>query len=304
MSCGRDRTPEFISAVQSLQSKNIQRVVNIQDPKKVKLMQTYGEFMMIASTVSQNIASTYTKLEKLTHLAKKTSLFDDRSQEIDELTFIIKSDLTSLNHQIARLQDVSKKQQKSSKGNNMQAHSSNVVVALQTKLADMSTNFKQALEVRTENLKQQKTRRDKFSQNTSLVTSMPPARAGTSTSLLVEDELAAQTESDPLLAKNQQLLLYNDSDTHLQQRAETMQNIESTVVELGAIFQQLAHMVKEQEEMVTRIDSNVMDVGMNVDMAHNELLKYFQSVTRNRALMIKIFGVLIAFFIFFVFMMS
>jgi t-SNARE complex subunit (syntaxin) len=31
-----------------------------------------------------------------------------------------------------------------------------------------------------------------------------------------------------------------------------MQNIESTVVELGGIFQQLALMVKEQEEMVER----------------------------------------------------
>jgi len=31
-----------------------------------------------------------------------------------------------------------------------------------------------------------------------------------------------------------------------------MQNIESTIVELGGIFQQLAHMVKEQEEMVER----------------------------------------------------
>jgi len=31
-----------------------------------------------------------------------------------------------------------------------------------------------------------------------------------------------------------------------------MQNIESTIVELGGIFQQLAHMVQEQEEMVER----------------------------------------------------
>lgn len=31
-----------------------------------------------------------------------------------------------------------------------------------------------------------------------------------------------------------------------------MQNIESTIVELGSIFQQLAHLVKEQEEMVQR----------------------------------------------------
>jgi syntaxin 5 len=33
-----------------------------------------------------------------------------------------------------------------------------------------------------------------------------------------------------------------------------MQNIESTIVELGGIFQQLAHMVKEQEEMVERLE--------------------------------------------------
>ena len=33
-----------------------------------------------------------------------------------------------------------------------------------------------------------------------------------------------------------------------------MQNIEQTIVELGGIFQQLAHMVKEQEEMVQRYE--------------------------------------------------
>jgi len=31
-----------------------------------------------------------------------------------------------------------------------------------------------------------------------------------------------------------------------------MNNIEQTIVELGSIFQQLAHMVKEQEEVVQR----------------------------------------------------
>ena len=44
-------------------------------------------------------------------------------------------------------------------------------------------------------------------------------------------------------------------------------------MELGGIFTQLAHMVKEQEEMVQRIDSNVEDTALNVDMGHNEILK-------------------------------
>jgi len=79
-----------------------------------------------------------------------------------------------------------------------------------------------------------------------------------------------------------------------------MQSIESTIVELGGIFQQLASMVKEQEEVVHRIDGNVEDAEMNVEAAHTELLKYFKSVTSNRWLMIKVFALLIFFFVIFV----
>lgn len=43
-------------------------------------------------------------------------------------------------------------------------------------------------------------------------------------------------------------------DSYIQSRADTMQNIESTIVELGSIFQQLAHMVKEQEETIQRYE--------------------------------------------------
>jgi len=35
-----------------------------------------------------------------------------------------------------------------------------------------------------------------------------------------------------------------------------MENIESTIVELGSIFQELAHMVKEQEEQIERFGDN------------------------------------------------
>lgn len=118
-----------------------------------------------------------------------------------------------------------------------------------------------------------------------------------------EDFAIEMDPSQPLLQRqqqSQQMIMYDESHNYVQERAETMQNIESTIVELGGIFQQLAHMVKEQEEMVERIDTNVQDAEMNIEAAHGEILKYFQSVTKNRWLMIKIFGVLILFFIFFV----
>jgi syntaxin 5 len=104
--------------------------------------------------------------------------------------------------------------------------------------------------------------------------------------------------------QQQQLQLIDEQDSYLQSRAETMQNIESTIVELGGIFQQLAHMVKEQEEVIQRIDHNVEDTHLNVEAAHTEILKYFQSVTSNRWLIIKVFAVLIIFFIIFVVFMA
>ena len=53
-----------------------------------------------------------------------------------------------------------------------------------------------------------------------------------------------------------------------------------------------------------RIDTNIEETTLNVEAAHGEILKYFQSVTSNRWLMLKIFGVLVVFFIIFVVVMA
>lgn len=85
-------------------------------------------------------------------VAKRKSLFNDKPTEIQELTYIIKEDLNSLNQQIAKLQQVGKHQRDviSSGHQHLLSHSSSVVLALQSKLASMSTEFKNVLEVRTE----------------------------------------------------------------------------------------------------------------------------------------------------------
>ncbi|CAH1963159.1 unnamed protein product [Acanthoscelides obtectus] len=166
----------------------------------------------------------------------------------------------------------------------------------------MSTDFKQILEVRTENLRHQKNRRDQFSHG------LPPPSVPQSSqgSLLLQeqDQVSINLEGSALVPKQQSqmqaALMYDETDQYLQNRAETMQNIESTIVELGGIFQQLAHMVKEQEEMVERIDTNVEHAEMNIEAAHAQIVKYFNTISSNRWLMIKIFGVLIFFFVFFV----
>ncbi|XP_046389128.1 syntaxin-5 [Ischnura elegans] len=311
----RDRTMEFVNTVRSLQSREIARVVSVRDSRKSKHLQDYAEFMMIARTIGKNISSAYAKLEKLAGLARNTSIYSDQPTEIQELTVIIKEDLSSLNQQIARLQEVSRGQRSTSQtnGRHLMSHSSSVVLALQSKLASMSTAFKQVLEVRTENLRHQKSRQDFFSKGP-VSTSLPPMAVSGyhQGSVLLKDEsqVAINMEGGggsrgppgtmPGHSLQTQVQAYDQTDDYIQSRAETMQNIESTIVELGGIFQQLANMVKEQEELVERIDTNVQDASLNVEAAHGEILKYFQSVTSNRWLMIKIFAILIFFFIFFI----
>ena len=63
-------------------------------------------------------------------MAKRKSLFDDKPEEIQQLTYIIKQDISSLNKQIAQLQELSKAQRRGS-SKHKQTHSNTVVVALQ-----------------------------------------------------------------------------------------------------------------------------------------------------------------------------
>lgn len=62
----RDRTTEFINTIQTLQGRNIARAVAVKDPRRSKVIQSHSEFMLVAKNVGKNIASTFTKLEKLT----------------------------------------------------------------------------------------------------------------------------------------------------------------------------------------------------------------------------------------------
>jgi len=305
MSSSRDRTMEFVNTVRSLQGRTMNgHPTNFRSANPVA--QQSSDFMRIAKSIGKDITSTFTKLEKLTILAKRKTIFDDKPVEIQELTYIIKEDINMLNKQIAKLQEIAKTQ-RMGQGKHQQSHSASVVVALQTKLANMSNNFKEVLDVRTENLKSQKNRAEQFSSG-AVTSSLPQsAVAGfhRGSVLAAEDDMSANQGSVAIdMGGPMQAFIQDDSESYLTDRADTMHTIESTIVELGGIFSQLAHMVKEQEEMVQRIDENVDSTAMNVDMGHQEILKYFQSVTSNRWLMIKIFGVLIFFFIFFVIFMA
>lgn len=143
---GRDRTNEFQSVCRSLQGR--QNGVQSSKPALSAVRQR-SDFTLMAKRIGKDLSNTFAKLEKLTILAKRKSLFDDKAVEIEELTYIVKQDINSLNKQIAQLQGLVRSRQ-SQNGKHLQTHSNTIVVSLQSKLASMSNDFKSVLEVRTE----------------------------------------------------------------------------------------------------------------------------------------------------------
>jgi syntaxin 5 len=73
---------------------------------------------------------------------------------LQELTYVIKQDIASVNKQIASLQSYFKQHRqqgsKTPEAKLVDEHNNNVVILLQNKLADISMTFKDVLEIRTQ----------------------------------------------------------------------------------------------------------------------------------------------------------
>ncbi|KZL86783.1 snare domain-containing protein [Colletotrichum incanum] len=306
----QDRTAEFKSVLAQAQRRQASSKVGAQrrslltDSQKASAdgdsRPRRSDFARQAAQIGRGISATMGKLEKLATLARRRTLFDDRPVEINELTYIIKQDLSALNQQIGNLQVLTKQQHP--KADQEGEHNKNVVFMLQGKLTDVSANFKDVLEERTKNIQASRSRTDNFISSVSQHT-QPPLQQSASP-LYGTPQRGTPSPGADLLSLNppgdQQLLLMEEAqpqNTYIQERGAAIESIESTIAELGSIFGQLATMVSEQSEMIQRIDANTEDVVDNVQGAQRELLKYWGRVSSNRWLIAKMFGVLMIFFL-------
>jgi len=96
-----------------------------------------------------------------------------------------------------------------------------------------------------------------------------------------------------------QLMNLIPDQNYQRERADTMAQMESNIVELGTIFNNLAVMVTEHREMVQRVEENIDNVNENINLSSKTLTKMFLSSSSNRTLFLKLFSILLTFFIFF-----
>ncbi|XP_072981954.1 syntaxin-32-like [Typha latifolia] len=330
----RDRTQEFRSVVESTRKRvsSASDVPSSSAGSKLdgsrSAVSIQSEFNKRASKIGLGIHQTSQKLARLAKLAKRTSVFDDPTVEIQELTAVIKKDITALNSAVVDLQLLCNSQNESgSISKDTTNHSTTVVDNLKNRLMSATKEFKEVLTMRTENLKVHENRRQLFSSSATkeatnpfirqrpLVSrgtadsSAPPAPwANDSTSsspLFPRKKMNGDPSSStqPLIPQQQQQQLAVQ-DSYMQSRAEALQNVESTIHELSNIFTQLATMVSQQGELAIRIDENMEDTLANVEGAQGQLLKYLNSISSNRWLMIKIFFVLMVFLLIFLFFVA
>ena len=84
-------------------------------------------------------------------MAKRTSVFDDPTLEIQELTAVIKQDITALNSAVVDLQLLCNNQNESGNiSRDTTSHSTTVVDNLKNRLMTATKEFKEVLTMRTE----------------------------------------------------------------------------------------------------------------------------------------------------------
>ncbi|KAI9479287.1 Integral membrane protein SED5 [Coemansia sp. RSA 989] len=297
----RDRTQEYRSLATALRK----RQQHTPEPRHRSSNASFGDFSRQASSIGKEIQSTALVLEKLATLARSKTIFDDRTDEINGLTTQVKQRIAAINGKIMTLQQLQRRQNGAGHGTQQTTeHHANVVLSLQSQLAGTSTTFKDVLELRSESLKESGQRREQFigpaaTAGNFYPTDSPlyqmerpaaPAYADTN-----EDFVALSLPDMDEASSSQMQLLQPNQSAYLDSRSDAINSIESTISELGSIFQQLAHMVSEQRDVVQRIDANVESIDSNIGAAQTELLKYYASISSNRWLIVKIFMVILAF---------
>jgi syntaxin 5 len=330
----QDRTPEFHAILReashrlkSAPTGQRASLLSAQEKRNASPSpRAHSEFASHAAHIGRGISGTMAKLERLAQLARRKTLFDDKPQEINQLTFVIKQDLASLNQSLKELSVEGSSTSKAGGKNAAQEgeHNKNVVIMLNAKLATVGIHFKETLETRTKNVQASKSRTENFLSSVGAAATPQSGTPGRTDSPLYQSAQQQQGQAKPYAVttgaqsdilsldpsssssaltrhqgSNQQLMMLEEGNqsTYINQRGDAIEMIERTILELGGMFTTLAQMVQEQGEQIQRIDADTEDVLENVEGAQKELLKYWNRVSGNRWLVAKMFGVLMIFFL-------
>ncbi|KAK7372476.1 hypothetical protein VNO80_05856 [Phaseolus coccineus] len=331
----RDRTSEFRLLSETLKKIGGGTSPSVQPetaPSTSHDSYSRSEFNRKASRIGLGIHETSQKVARLAQLARKSSMFNDPAVEIQELTALIKNEITALNSALSDLQSIQNMDMADgSYSQDRIVHSTAVCDDLKSKLMGATKHLQDVLTARTENIKAHESRKQIFSKNASRenpfqhqpkpATEPPPWSNSLNAYENLQQESALPSNGAPVSNQLRRRLAVDNTpsqqmemsmvqqvvprqENYTQSRSTALHNVESTITELSGIFSHLATMVAHQGELAIRIDDNMDESLANVEGAHSSLLRHLNRISSNRWLLIKIFAVLILFLLIFIFFVA
>ncbi|CAI2735007.1 unnamed protein product [Schistosoma spindalis] len=143
------------------------------------------------------------------------------------------------------------------------------------------------------------------SYSTSSLPSVMPISKLSGTPIVNRSEVYNSSQAETTSRTPEQLQIFASNphvsliDQEVRQRDAAIRRVESTIVQLGEIYQQFSTLVQEQNDLVLRIDSQTDNVEMNISEAHEQLLVFMRRISAQRGLLIKAFITLILCFVVF-----
>jgi len=288
----RERTSDFLKATEAIRASSPAKPAKPVIPSQKK-----SPFSVQAANIRASLNATTTKLQKLAKLASsKSYAFGDPIKDIDELSFVIKEDIIHLQRAVQDMQAELRSRQKG-ESKQEQEHSATVVSSLKNSLATATQNFSQVLTQQAQSMQEKQDRRVQFS-NPNSASRAGGARNNLMLAGLDDDE--DDDENDDVVLDMGQLVQVNPQNEYHESRAIAVENIQKTMLELGEVFTQLALTVEMQKLQMQAIDQNTEVAIVHVNDAQNMWVQYLDSISSNRMLAMKVFGILMTFALFFI----
>jgi syntaxin 5 len=103
-------------------------------------------------------------------------------------------------------------------------------------------------------------------------------------------------------SEHQQLLLdpIGAESQYFDARERAVTEVERTIGELGSLFNRLALMISEQQELVERVDEDIEAATHNTNRAQDALMRAYEQVSSNSGMYMKLGAILVIFILFFV----
>lgn len=281
-----ERTDEFSNILAQLHGVTDEGVANGSKKPQVTPQSVLNN---LARQISAKVEMAALRVVDLRRLTKATALFDDRTPQIQEVAFYINEDIQVLDREIAefdgRIRSTDNPQVH-------QDHSVNMSGILKMHLGVVAKDAKSVHDDWCASMQRTHDRKQRIS--TPTVRRRPHSRPS--------GKICSTSEaSDGAGQFRQQMGASTQGDVS---RMDAVQRVQGHVAELAKMFTQTAMLVHEQQDMIARVDDDLERAHTNLDSAQTELIKYWRRVSSNRSLIYKVFGIIIAFVVFFVLFLS